>query len=140
MKHLIFRIILCGLLGYSIPAFAQVELIAHPNQDTTRVSGPGSTFYEFQGKVYFNTSDQLGGALYVTDGTTAGTRCITRDIYPMGFTSCGGWLYVYGSKPQYSQLNDNPWGKFAIWRMKADGSDRGIKPGIHYRVSNKTEK
>jgi ELWxxDGT repeat protein len=111
-------------LATTNPLLSQVELIAHPDQGTRRSSTVSSVFYEFQGKVFFNTVDQMGYALYCTDGTTSGTICVTRDITPMAFTSCGDWLYVYGSKPQYSAIYDNPWGKYAIWRMKADGTER----------------
>ena len=117
-------LLLLTLLATTNPLLSQVELIAHPDQGTRRSSTVSSVFYEFQGKVFFNTVDQMGYALYCTDGTTSGTICVTRDITPMAFTSCGDWLYVYGSKPQYSAIYDNPWGKYAIWRMKADGTER----------------
>ena len=120
-------LILLALLALFIipyPARSQAELIAHPNQDTTRNTSVASVYYEFQGKVFFNAFDQMGYALYCTDGTPAGTHCLTRDITPEAFTSCGDWLYIYGSKPQYDKIYDNPWGKFAIWRMKADGTER----------------
>ncbi|MFH0761420.1 MAG: T9SS type A sorting domain-containing protein [Bacteroidota bacterium] len=112
------------LLVTSQPLKSQVELIAQPDRGTTRKNSVASVFYEFEGKVFFNTVDQTGYALYCTDGTPAGTVCVTRDITPMAFTSCGDWLYVYGSKPQYAGTYNIPWGKFAIWRMKADGTER----------------
>jgi len=112
------------LLVPSLPLKSQVELITHPAQGTTRNNSLASAFYEFSGKVFFNTVDPIGPALYGTDGTPAGTVCVTRDITPIAFTSCGDWLYVYGSKPQYEKTYDVPWGKYAIWRMKADGTER----------------
>jgi ELWxxDGT repeat protein len=126
-RHRTLTLILLSLLVlFGLPRMAktQVELVAHPNQDTTRNNSAASTFYEFQGKVYFKAFDHMGYALYSTDGTPAGTACITRDITPLAFTSCGDWLYIYGSKPQYASGYDIPWGKYAIWRMKADGTER----------------
>lgn len=122
-------LVLIVIPGRALP---QCELLAHPNRDTMRNNSLASTFFEFKGKVYFNAFDDMGYALYCSDGTPDGTRCLTRDITPAGFTSCGDWLYVYGSKPQYTKNYDNPWAKNAIWRMRADGSERQ-KLADHYR-------
>lgn len=87
------------LLATSNPLRSQVELIAHPAEGTTLDNSLASVFYEFSGKVFFNTVDPIGPALYATDGTPDGTVCVTRDITPIAFTSCGDWLYVYGTNP-----------------------------------------
>jgi ELWxxDGT repeat protein len=122
LPQIIFLLLILILIpGRALP---QCELLAHPNRDTTRNNSLASVFFEFKGKVYFSAFDQMGYALYCTDGTPDRTLCLTRDIIPGAFAACGEWLYVYGSKPQYTKNYDNPWAKYAIWRMKADGSER----------------
>lgn len=123
MKNRFFLALLALLLAASYPIQAQVQLVAHPNQDSTLLNGVYSVFYEFQGKVYFSARDNIGNALFDTDGTSSGTHLITRDFEPEAFSSCGDWLYVYGSKAQYSIPWENPFGQYAIWRMRADGSE-----------------
>jgi len=124
MKKLLFLILPALLLAMTLPIDAQVQLVAHPNQDTARMDGTCSPFYEFKGKVYFSARDNIGSALFCTDGTSEGTILVTRDLYPHTFTSCGDWLYIYGSKAQYNIPLWNQFGQYAIWRMRADGSER----------------
>jgi ELWxxDGT repeat protein len=123
MKNHLFLCFLALLLAASYPIQAQVQLVAHPNQDTTRMDAIYSTFFEFKGKVFFSARDNIGNALYCTDGTSDGTHFITRDLDPQAFISCGEWLYIYGSKAQYHIPWWNSFGQYAIWRMRADFSE-----------------
>lgn len=58
------------------PAKAQINLITCPDHGSVHSGTTASNFYEFQGKVFFTAVDQIGSALYYTDGTPEGTEVL----------------------------------------------------------------
>jgi len=91
-----------------------------------------NTFVEYNGKLYFqggdNTSGTVDQELWVTDGTTAGTKMV-KDILP-GTNGSSPYQLIVNKNSLYFQAMKNPLGDYHLFR--SDGTADGtisIAPG-----------